>query len=319
MLGIAKRALRASMPQIGKWLDRIDQLEAETTRLRQELDFLRGQCFVPPGHFYSPVTNRDEILSRQSDIFAQPARTISGIDLRESAQLELLESLLPFYGDLPFQDKANGKVRFCFENPAYSYSDAVLLYCMLRYLRPANVIEIGCGYSSLCMLETSKLFLDDSVRFEFIEPYPALLKSLLSADELSRVVIHEKPLQEVPLTTFEKLASGDILFIDSTHISKTGSDVNREFFDILPVLNPGVLVHIHDIFYPFEYPREWVLEGRSWNEAYLLRAFLQFNIEFEIVLFNTFLAEFHSQVLAEKMPLCGKGKGASIWLRRKST
>lgn len=100
-------------------------------------------------------------------------------------------------------------------------------------------------------------------------------------------------------------------------VSKTGSDVNYLFFDVLPSLNAGVHIHIHDVFYPFEYPREWVLGGRSWNEQYVLRAFLQFNDAFSISMKNTYLERFHEQRFASKMPLCLKNPGGSIWIRKK--
>ena len=108
-----------------------------------------------------------------------------------------------------------------------------------------------------------------------------------------------------------------MLFIDSTHVAKVGSDVTTLFFDVLPTLKPGVLVHIHDVLWPFEYPRSWYLQGRSWNEAYLLRAFLQYNEEFEILLFNSFLGTHYAGDVAEILPLCAKNPGGSLWLRRR--
>ena len=114
------------------------------------------------------------------------------------------------------------------------------------------------------------------------------------------------------------LASGDILFIDSTHVSKAGSDVNHIFFKILPSLAEGVNIHLHDIFYPFEYPKEWIYEGRAWNENYVLHAFLQYNSAFKITFFSNFLARFHHRTFHEKMPLCMKNTGGSIWLQRVS-
>src|SRR5207302_8473946 len=99
-----------------------------------------------------------------------------------------------------------------------------------------------------------------------------------------------------------ELEDGDILFIDSTHVGKAGSDVNRFFFEILPALERGVVIHFHDIFYPFEYPARWLDEGRAWNEQYLLRAFLEFNEMFQIKLFTTFMETKHKQWFEEKMP-----------------
>ena len=107
-----------------------------------------------------------------------------------------------------------------------------------------------------------------------------------------------------------------ILFIDSTHVSKIGSDVNSLLFDILPKLNRGVYVHFHDVFYPFEYPQEWVYQGLAWNEAYILRAFLQHNDAFKIVFFNTYLELFYREKFENSMPLCLKNPGGSIWLTK---
>jgi hypothetical protein len=123
-------------------------------------------------------------------------------------------------------------------------------------------------------------------------------------------------IQDVSLKEFDALEENDILFIDSTHISKINSDVNFILFEILPRLKPGVYIHFHDIFFPFEYPITWAYEGRAWNEAYLLRAFLQYNSEFRVVAMNSFLHKFHLEHLAIKMPLCTMNPGGSIWLRK---
>jgi len=144
----------------------------------------------------------------------------------------------------------------------------------------------------------------------------SLSASLLKEGDRARIRIVPSRLQDVPLATFEALESNDILFIDSTHVGKTGSDVNHLFFEILPRLASGVHVHVHDIFYPFEYPKEWVYKGRAWNEAYMTRAFLQYNAAFRIALMNTFMQRFHADFFREKMPLCLRNPGGSLWLRR---
>ncbi len=110
----------------------------------------------------------------------------------------------------------------------------------------------------------------------------------------------------MPLSVFQSLNSGDVLFVDSTHVTKLGSDVNRIFFEILPALASGVIVHFHDIFYPFEYPRAWVREGRGWNETYLLRAFLEYNEAYEVLLW------------AHMLGIEGRlaQPAGSIWLRK---
>ncbi len=131
-----------------------------------------------------------------------------------------------------------------------------------------------------------------------------------------RGTILEKGVQDVPLSVFECLEANDILFIDSTHVCKTGSDVNYLFFEVLPRLKPGVVVHVHDIFHPFEYPKRWVMEGRAWNEVYLLRAFLQFNSAFKVLLFANYLSTFHRESLVAALPMCQGNFGGNIWLQR---
>ena len=125
-----------------------------------------------------------------------------------------------------------------------------------------------------------------------------------------------KKFQDVESDEFMTLDEGDILFIDSTHVSRINSDVNHLFFEILPSLKKGVYVHLHDIFYPFEYPKDWVYEGRAWNESYILRAFLQYNSAFKIALFPDFLQRVHADKLGQHLPLTQKSRASSIWLQK---
>lgn len=161
---------------------------------------------------------------------------------------------------------------------------------MMRRARPARVIEVGSGFSSLAMLDTNERFFDGAVELTFIEPNAERLLSQLRPGDERRAEIITSPVQEVDLSGFERLSAGDILFIDSSHVAKVGSDVNHLVFSVLPRLAPGVLVHFHDVPYPFEYPEDWIHYGFAWNEAYLLRALLQFNSAFRIVLWNSYVA-----------------------------
>jgi len=291
--------------------------QRDGAELESGLAALRRACgFVPPGHFYSPLPAFDEILKEESRIFGPVPREIPGVDLREAEQLQLLEQFAKFYPDIPFRIDPTPRLRYHYENPSYAYSDGVMLHCMLRHLKPKRLIEIGSGYSSCVTLDTNDLFLGGTLETTFIEPYPELLKSLISDADRRRLKIVPKRLQDVELELFSTLRSGDVLFVDSTHVSKIDSDVNRLFFDILPALAPGVVIHFHDIFYPFEYPKESIQCGRAWNEMYELRAFLQYNRSFRILLMNTFMAHFHRQFLQEKMPLCLTNIGGSIWLEK---
>jgi predicted O-methyltransferase YrrM len=191
---------------------------------------------------------------------------------------------------------------------------------MLRQLRPERVIEIGYGYSTLLLPDTLDQMAPTDTTCVCIEPYPDLLHSLLTPEDHSRVEIHACEAQGADLAWFDALPENDILFIDSTHVSKTGSDVNYELFEILPLLNAGgVYIHFHDIYFPFEYPKEWVYQGRNWNEAYLVRAFLQYNNEFKIACFNSYLGQMHPELFAETDPMFLKHHGSSLWIRRGET
>lgn len=276
----------------------------------------RAPQFVPPGHFYSPIPAIAEVQRDHARLFRDPVRTLPGIALRERQQLDLLAGFKGYYAELCFPEEKVPGQRYFYKNNFYSYSDAIFLYFMLRHLRPRRVVEVGSGFSSCVTLDTNDRFLGGDVRCTFIEPYPDRLLSLLEPGDASRIEIVRQRLQDVPLEPFLELQAGDILFIDSTHVAKIGSDVNYIFTEILPGLVPGVHVHFHDVFYPFEYPAEWVYDGRAWSEAYLLRAFLSFNRDFAIVLFNTFLEHFHREMFAAEFPLCLRNTGGSIWIRR---
>jgi hypothetical protein len=187
---------------------------------------------------------------------------------------------------------------------------------MMRHFRPRRIIEAGSGFSSAVMLDTNDLFFGGAIKLEFIEPHPERLYSLLTAKDRTMCIVHEKKLQEMPVDYFRALEAGDILFIDSSHVTRVAGEVNYYMFEILPALRPGVLIHVHDIFNGFEYPRPWIDGGKSWSEAYLLRAFLEYNSAFEVLLFNTYLAHFHPDFFRQHMPLCLQNTGGSIWLRK---
>jgi len=275
-----------------------------------------NSCF-PNGHFYSPVIAIDAVKKRASEIWKnRKIDGISGIDLRTEEQKKLLQQLEKYYAELPFTPEKQEKIRYQFKNGSYSYTDGIILYSMIRQFEPKQIIEIGSGYSSTVMLDTNELFFDNQINLTFIEPYPDRLYSLMKEGDTKKSTIIVSDVQQVSLAVFEKLNSGDILFIDSTHVSKTGSDVNYILFEILPVVKKGVIIHFHDVFYPFEYPKEWVFQGRNWNEDYILRAFLMYNEKFEIKLFSEYLHKHHMDVFKE-MPLCYKNPGGNLWIEKK--
>ena len=240
-------------------------------------------------------------------------RPFPGIDLRPDAQLALASDLGKLAEDQPFGAEARPGLRYQFDNGFFAYDDGLVLHCMLRRIRPRRVVEVGSGWSSACMLDTNDLFLDGATQLTFIDPETERLESLLRAGDRDVVTVHRAPVQAVDPAVFAALRSGDILFIDSSHVTKAGSDVNLLLLDVVPSLPPGVVVHVHDIPWPFEYAVPWAEEGRYWNEAYLLRALLTNNDRLGILWFNSYLAETKLEAVRAEIPAYF-GDGLSLWL-----
>jgi predicted O-methyltransferase YrrM len=288
------------------------QLEAENRHLREVY-----ATWVPPGHFYSPFPDLEDYDRRAAGL-RDPYREVPGIDLREPEQLDLVDAVGALVADIAFPEHPdpNGTTRYWFDNPAYAHGDGTVLHGMLRHLRPRRVVEVGSGFSSAMILDTVDGWLTGT-ELTFIEPHPGLVRGLLRPGDEQRVTIHEAAVQDVSPDVFDQLDRGDVLFVDSTHVVKAGSDVNHLVFEVLPRLRAGVWVHLHDIFFPFEYPEAWVREGRAWHEAYLVRAFLAFNASFDIRWFQDFLWARHRERL-ERIPWVAKNPGANLWLEKVS-
>lgn len=280
---------------------------------------LLDDCGYRPGHYYSPIPNLDEIRERRNTIFGQ--KEIKGIDLRKEAQFEWLQKFSGYYKELPYDFTGNSDsgTRYQVSGDWYKYSDAIMLYSVMRHFRPSKIIEVGSGYSSAVMLDTAERFLDPKPTITFIDPYPERLLSLLNEEDKKNNRIIKSKIQDVDPGIFTELGNNDILFIDSSHVSKAGSDLNHILFEILPVLNKGVLVHFHDIFYPFEMPENWVVEKKwFWNENYILRAYLTGNRDFEIINFNSYLHKEYRDWFKTNMPACliKEEETGSIWIRK---
>jgi predicted O-methyltransferase YrrM len=249
---------------------------------------------------------------------ARDPACIPGIQLDVDRMLRFWKDNLPIIKATNFPEAAQPAKRFHFNNGSYPYGDAIMLRTMMMRLQPRRIIEIGSGYTTACMLDTAEDARLKDLQVTCIEPYADRLRRLLRPTDWARVSLIEKPVQCLPPETFDQLASGDILFIDSTHVLKTGSDVHYELFYILPRIRPGVVIHVHDVPYPFEYPDEWVIkQNLSWNEAYMLQAFLMFNNSFEVLMWNSLLSRMHRAELATDYPLFLKNPGSSLWMTRR--
>lgn len=270
----------------------------------------------PHGHFYSPVVD-PAALDRDRFRALRDSDPLAGLTLDLGAMDVLFAQLMRHYPAIAFPEEADGKTRYHYLNDQYTYGDAIILSAMLRELHPARYIEVGSGFSSAVALDTNDA-LDAPIACTFIEPYTERLESLLRPSDAGRVTVMRARVQDVPLETFDALSAGDILFLDTTHIVKTGSDVLHEVFHILPRLASGVIVHFHDVFDAFEYPERWVFEeNRSWNEQYLLRAFLMYNPAFEILYANQFYFRRRREAVARQAPLIARNAGGGLWLRKR--
>jgi len=276
--------------------------------------------FAPPGHFYSPIPDPFELEKRRIELFDTSPTSLPGIHLHAESQLALLERIRNLSGEFPYCDpqivgRPDENCRYTVDNQFFIEPDAFTLYSFIRCFQPKRIMEIGSGYSSALILDTTEQFLDYSPELVFVEPYPDRLKKLLRSKDASRMRVLEAPAQSLAIGEFSPLSASDVLFIDSSHVGKCGSDVLHLLFNVLPRLSQGVLVHIHDMFWPFEYPESWYYEGRCWNEAYLIRAMLTFNSAFEILFWPSFL-EAHRPLELRKISHYRESAGGSLWLRR---
>ena len=299
--------------------ERLAQLRRDLAAAHRHIETLSSQAgqvsalWRPPGHYFSPITDAKTVLADAEHIWPEPAPAqLPGIEFNDAVQFEWVDRVRHHRGTYPdyLPDRPLEGHRFYHQNRQFSLYDGMVLHAMMCELKPRRIIEAGSGFSSAIMLDTNQHHLGGEVELVFIEPYTERLRSLLLPGDEQLVTVIEKPLQDVLAPMAKSLQANDILFIDSTHVMKTGSDVNHLLFEVLPNLAPGVHVHFHDIMYPFEYPRRYIEQGRSWNEAYGVRAFLMYNRCFEIQYFANYLSTVHPKRV---LGLIG---GSNLWLKR---
>lgn len=271
----------------------------------------------PNGHFYSPVVDPAEVNAERT----WPTHPrILGIDFADASHEHILRNVFPrFIADYDYPehlDETPGLASFYTCNSQFSWLDSRSLFVLLREWQPRRLIEVGSGFSTLLAADVNHRFLDGRMEITCIEPFPRefLRKKIVGVDRLI-----ERKVQDVPLVEFERLEAGDVLFIDSSHVAKTDSDVNFLYFEVLPRLARGVRVHIHDIHLPHDYTREWVIEeNRSWNEQYLVRALLMYSTGFR-VLFGCNYAYHRYAALVSAALALPNGRafgGGSFWIER---
>jgi hypothetical protein len=265
--------------------------------------------------FYSPVPHLDEL---RPDTFDRVSE-LRGIRWDLDSQVRFVAEHLaqPIAEFRPPATAQEGSHTYAIDNPSYSLLDAALGYAMVRWLRPGLIVELGSGHSTLVTAQAGLRNQTEGSpgRLDVFDPFPSVVN-----DDLPGLhALHRTPAQDVPMTVFEELDDGDILFVDTTHTVKIGSEVNFVVLDVLPRLRAGVVVHFHDIFLPFEYPRPWMEDfALYWNEQYLIQAFLAHNESWEVLVATQALTRMRRAELTDIVSSAViEHDAASFWMRRR--
>lgn len=267
--------------------------------------------------YSSPVPD----VSTLSDAHWTRQSELPGIDMAEQGQITLLGELIRFKEEYTrFPEEFPGQDgMFYLRNGRFQSVDAEVSYAMVRLYRPARVVEVGSGFSTLVTtlaLAQNRAETGAGAEMIAIEPAPRSWLRHIGHP----FTLWARRMEEVSLETFTRLGANDILFIDSSHVLRIGNDVAFLFGEVLPRLAPGVLVHIHDIFFPYDYPRNWVVHERlCFTEQYVLQAFLAFNRAFRVLLCNSYMAHRHPALVRSAFPSYDNVrdiKPTSFWMVR---
>lgn len=264
---------------------------------------------IIPNHFYWPIRDSRKLEKHDFNM----TFPLDGIDIDLSAMKELL---------FDFEKYKEEYALIHHESGYSSNGDGAILYSMLREVRPKKIIEVGSGFSTVIMDEALRKNNEVSgfeAQIISVEPYPkpVLRKIVATSPNVSLV---EQCVEQLDVSFFQQLESMDVLFIDTSHVVDIANDVHYLYLQVIPQLPIGVLVHIHDIRFPFEYPRNWVLKARKyWTEQYLLHMFMAFNDSYEIVFSSNYLYQIDRVAMADVLHgLHAEGEGwpGSFWIRR---
>ena len=310
-----KKAVRLALRRMGYELRPVISHQGNPKRPTAFAGEASREPKVPHGHYYSPYPDLQKV-ERRKDVIFDRDRAVLDIDLNETRQLETLRAIFEMAKDVDIPVEKTENRRYYSNNNWYAELDGLVLHFMIRTLKPKRILEVGSGFSSAMTLDTNEQFCNNSIECTFIEPNPEdRLHALLRETDNGRVIVEN--LEDVPLGIFDTLQAGDFLMIDSSHVSKCDSDVNHIFFEVLPRLNSGVHIHFHDIFFPFEYPIEWIYDGLSWTECYMLRAFLMNNHDYQINLFWQMMLSKYGPLVREGLRGYLRHEGGSnIWLQK---
>lgn len=280
--------------------------------LRKLLTAYEETTAYPPGHYYSPVPDVKELSGKSWQATSLPP----SVEWSAADQLALFRSFTKLYPDFPFRNSRKAK-EYAFEVPDsfFTIADTFHTWTILQTLRPRNIIEVGSGYSTVFLLDYFSLH-QPSGKLWTIDPDPSRLNSLKYVFSNGLEVLAEE-VQNIDLSVYKNLKANDVLFIDSSHISKAGSDLNYILFNVLPYLEKGVYIHVHDCYFPLEYTKDLIIEHKyAWNEAYLWKAFLMNNKEFTIWYFPDFIWSEHHEEYKKALPEIAHDRPCGLWIRK---
>ncbi len=269
-----------------------------------------------PANYYSPIP---DLPLLGDEVFASPS-PMPGVVWDLDAQLRFLQDELgAFVPELaaPLDPPGLRDNGYHYRNEFFHALDADVLYAIVRWLSPRRLVEVGSGYSTL-VIEAAAIRNREGgkpLQHEVYDPYPSRVLGPVNAG----LTLSAAPAENIDLSVFTSLESGDLLFIDTTHTVRPAGDVVRLLLEVLPQVAPGVVVQIHDIFRPFEYPRELGDRfGAYWQEHHLVQAFLAFNQDFEVLCANHALFRQRRSEVQEVIPRLEEGMTpSSLWLRRR--
>lgn len=318
------RDMNVNAPEYGYWAGQITQgmtpadfIQA-VSRSKEAIAKRGAKTFFPPGHASSSVVDPATVgpyVQRQRSLGAD---CLNGIQVSISDMRRLARGWRSLAGDVVVRAEADPSARFSLDRSTqFPFGDAWALKTVIKTMRPKRIIEVGAGAITGCILDTLDEFSLTSCQLTSIGSPAAELAKHLRDGDAERMTVITDPVQDVPLQRFSELQAGDILFLDTTHVLKTGSDLHHILFHVLPALSNGVWIQFHDCMYPFEYPDFWIKNRNySWNEIYAIRAFLTNNTRFRVRYWMSMIHALHPEDLEETHPDLRASPGSGIWLEK---
>lgn len=285
--------------------------------LLEKFDFWeRHGIHITPVSYYSPIPNIKNLKDKYSP---EKPEIMEGFDWNEQYQSRIMREIFPLYAkECRFPqtcEERKNTFDYYVQNTTFPIGDACILHSLIRHFKPGKIIEIGSGFSTLVAARAAT-YVTPTPMLKSINPFPGQFEDLFHDGFPGFTCLEKIPVEDLPLEYFDQLQAGDMLFIDSSHVIRPMEDVLFLYLKVIPHLNPGVIVHAHDIFLPYHMPKEFIFDNHwFWNEQYLLQSFLSFNEEYEVLFSAQYMNEYNEEL---KSLFPGYWTGGSFWFRRRT-